>query len=147
MLGDAQLAVEMAQRLLGHGIYVIGFSYPVVPKGQARIRVQLSAAHSTDDVDRAIAAFADGRQASSGSCSVKADAIIAKIRAALPDAVVELQDLTGTEDHWKATIVSAGVRRQVADRAPPPGHGRARRRDEGADPRAHARRQRRPTKP
>ena len=47
----------MAQRLLGHGIYVIGFAFPVVPKGQARIRVQLSAAHSTEDVDRAIAAF------------------------------------------------------------------------------------------
>jgi glycine C-acetyltransferase len=48
----------MAQRLLGHGIYVIGFSYPVVPKGQARIRVQVSAAHSTEDLDRAIGAFA-----------------------------------------------------------------------------------------
>jgi glycine C-acetyltransferase len=58
MLGDARLAVEMASRLLADGIYVIGFSYPVVPKGQARIRVQLSAAHSDDDVDRAIAAFA-----------------------------------------------------------------------------------------
>jgi glycine C-acetyltransferase len=58
MLGDAKLAVDMAQRLLGHGIYVIGFSYPVVPKGQARIRVQISAAHSEEDVDRAIAAFA-----------------------------------------------------------------------------------------
>jgi glycine C-acetyltransferase len=58
MLGDAKLAVDMAQRLLGHGIYVIGFSYPVVPKGQARIRVQVSAAHSTEDLDRAIAAFA-----------------------------------------------------------------------------------------
>jgi glycine C-acetyltransferase len=58
MLGDARLAAEMAQRLLDHGIYVIGFSYPVVPKGQARIRVQLSAAHSEADVDRAISAFA-----------------------------------------------------------------------------------------
>src|SRR5262245_8786333 len=57
MLGDARLAGEMAQRLLGHGIYVIGFSYPVVPKGQARIRVQLSAAHSDADVDRAVTAF------------------------------------------------------------------------------------------
>jgi len=57
MLGDARLAVAMAGKLLEHGIYVIGFSFPVVPKGQARIRVQLSAAHSTDDVDRAIAAF------------------------------------------------------------------------------------------
>ena len=58
MLGDARLAAEMAQRLLGHGIYVIGFSYPVVPKGQARIRVQLSAAHSDADIDRALEAFA-----------------------------------------------------------------------------------------
>ncbi len=58
MLGDARLAVDMAQRLLEHGIYVIGFSYPVVPKGQARIRVQLSAAHTDDDIDRAIEAFA-----------------------------------------------------------------------------------------
>jgi glycine C-acetyltransferase len=58
MLGDAKLAVDMAQRLLAHGIYVIGFSFPVVPKGQARIRVQLSAAHSDEDIDRAIAAFA-----------------------------------------------------------------------------------------
>ena len=57
MLGDARLAGEMAQRLLDHGIYVIGFSYPVVPKGQARIRVQLSAAHSDEDIDRAISAF------------------------------------------------------------------------------------------
>jgi glycine C-acetyltransferase len=58
MLGDAKLAVEMAARLLDEGIYVIGFSYPVVPRGQARIRVQLSAAHSDDDVDRAVASFA-----------------------------------------------------------------------------------------
>jgi glycine C-acetyltransferase len=58
MLGDAKLAVDMAQRLLDHGIYVIGFSFPVVPKGQARIRVQLSAAHGDDDIDRAVAAFA-----------------------------------------------------------------------------------------
>src|SRR5512146_2803397 len=58
MLGDARLAADMAQRLLAHGIYVIGFSYPVVPKGQARIRVQISAAHSEADIDQAIAAFA-----------------------------------------------------------------------------------------
>ncbi|PWJ86005.1 2-amino-3-ketobutyrate coenzyme A ligase [Pseudaminobacter salicylatoxidans] len=57
MLGDAALAQEMAQKLLGHGIYVIGFSFPVVPKGQARIRTQMSAAHSTEDIDRAVAAF------------------------------------------------------------------------------------------
>jgi glycine C-acetyltransferase len=58
MLGDARLAQEMAKALLDEGIYVIGFSYPVVPKGQARIRVQLSAAHTSDQIDRAIAAFA-----------------------------------------------------------------------------------------
>jgi glycine C-acetyltransferase len=57
MLGEARLAVEFADRLLAEGIYVIGFSYPVVPKGQARIRVQLSAAHSTEHIDRAVAAF------------------------------------------------------------------------------------------
>ena len=57
MLGDARLAAEMADDLLAEGIYVIGFSYPVVPKGEARIRVQLSAAHSREDVDLAIAAF------------------------------------------------------------------------------------------
>jgi len=57
MLGEAKLAVDFAAKLLDEGIYVIGFSYPVVPKGQARIRVQLSAAHSTADVDQAIAAF------------------------------------------------------------------------------------------
>jgi glycine C-acetyltransferase len=57
MLGEARLAVEFADKLLRQGIYVIGFSYPVVPKGQARIRVQLSAAHTTEHIDRAIAAF------------------------------------------------------------------------------------------
>jgi len=58
MLHDARVASEMADRLLTHGVYVIGFSYPVVPKGQARIRTQLSAAHTFDDIDTAIAAFA-----------------------------------------------------------------------------------------
>ena len=57
MLGDARLAAEFAARMLGEGIYVIGFSYPVVPKDQARIRVQLSAGHQPDHVERAIAAF------------------------------------------------------------------------------------------
>jgi glycine C-acetyltransferase len=58
MLGDAKLAQEMAKALLDEGIYVIGFSYPVVPKGEARIRVQLSAEHTPAQVDRAVAAFA-----------------------------------------------------------------------------------------
>ncbi len=57
MLGDAGLANTMANQLLDEGIYVIGFSYPVVPKGQARIRVQLSAIHSDAQIDQAIAAF------------------------------------------------------------------------------------------
>ncbi len=59
MLGDAALAQEMAAQMLAKGIYVIGFSYPVVPLGKARIRTQMSAAHSADDVDRAVAAFAE----------------------------------------------------------------------------------------
>jgi glycine C-acetyltransferase len=58
MLGDARVAQEMATKMLGEGIYVIGFSYPVVPKGEARIRVQLSAAHTDAHVDRAVEAFA-----------------------------------------------------------------------------------------
>lgn len=57
MLGDAKIATEFAQRLLGHGVYVIGFSFPVVPHGKARIRTQMSAAHTTEQLDRAIAAF------------------------------------------------------------------------------------------
>jgi len=57
MLGDAKLAEEMARRLLEHGIYVIGFSFPVVPKGEARIRTQMSAAHDSADIDRAVEAF------------------------------------------------------------------------------------------
>jgi glycine C-acetyltransferase len=57
MLGDARLAGEMADALLKEGIYVIGFSYPVVPKEQARIRVQISAAHTREHLDQAIAAF------------------------------------------------------------------------------------------
>jgi glycine C-acetyltransferase len=57
MLYDAKLSQEMAAKLLDEGIYVIGFYYPVVPKGQARIRVQLSAAHETEHLDKAITAF------------------------------------------------------------------------------------------
>ena len=57
MLGDARLSQNMANRLLEEGIYVIGFFFPVVPKGAARIRVQLSAAHTKEHLDRALAAF------------------------------------------------------------------------------------------
>ncbi|MCC5853429.1 MAG: glycine C-acetyltransferase [Alkalimonas sp.] len=57
MLGDAKVAAEMAQRMLAEGIYVVGFSFPVVPKGQARIRTQISAAHSREQLDQAIDAF------------------------------------------------------------------------------------------
>ncbi|QEL54682.1 glycine C-acetyltransferase [Chromobacterium paludis] len=57
MLGDARLAGEMAAKLLAEGVYVIGFSYPVVPKGKARIRTQMSAAHSEEQVKKAVAAF------------------------------------------------------------------------------------------
>jgi glycine C-acetyltransferase len=57
MIGDAALASQMADALLREGIYVIGFSYPVVPKGQARIRTQMSAAHTQEQLDRAVQAF------------------------------------------------------------------------------------------
>ncbi|MGY6652142.1 glycine C-acetyltransferase [Amycolatopsis sp. TRM77291] len=61
MIGDAAKAGKMADLLLDQGIYVIGFSYPVVPHGKARIRTQMSAAHSTDDVNRAVDAFVTAR--------------------------------------------------------------------------------------
>ena len=65
MLGDARLAVQLASRMLGLGVYVIGFSFPVVPKGQARIRVQVSAAHETADLDQAVESFVQaGRELS-----------------------------------------------------------------------------------
>ena len=57
MIYDAPLAQEFAARLLDKGIYVIGFFYPVVPKGEARIRVQISAAHERNHLDRAVEAF------------------------------------------------------------------------------------------
>jgi glycine C-acetyltransferase len=63
MLYDERLAHDLAARLLEKGVYVIGFSYPVVARGQARIRVQLSAAHTFEQIDRAVSAFAEaGRE-------------------------------------------------------------------------------------
>ncbi len=63
MLGEAKLAAAMAEALLDDGIYVVGFSFPVVPKGQARIRTQMSAAHTPEQIDRALAAFAKAGRA------------------------------------------------------------------------------------
>jgi glycine C-acetyltransferase len=63
MLGDAMLATRMADMLLERGVYVIGFSFPVVPKGQARIRTQMSAGLTHEQLDKAIDAFTDvGRE-------------------------------------------------------------------------------------
>jgi len=62
MLGDAALAQKMAQKLLERGVYVIGFSYPVVPRGAARIRTQISAAHNKEDLDFAIEKIAEVKQ-------------------------------------------------------------------------------------
>ncbi|GAB3921778.1 2-amino-3-ketobutyrate coenzyme A ligase [Microlunatus endophyticus] len=62
MIGDAVQAAQMADKLLADGIYVRAFSYPVVPRGKARIRTQMSAAHTRDDLDRAIAAFERARE-------------------------------------------------------------------------------------
>ena len=59
MLGDAKLASSMADKLLDHGIYVIGFSFPVVPQGQARIRTQMSAGLTREHLDHAIGAFGE----------------------------------------------------------------------------------------
>ena len=57
MIYDAPLAVKFASELLNEGVYVIGFVYPVVPKGKARIRVQLSAAHTKEQIDKTVEAF------------------------------------------------------------------------------------------
>eukprot|EP00483_Globobulimina_turgida_P007109 UN07123 len=57
MLGDAKLAQDFAKDMLDYGIYVIGFSFPVVPRGEARIRVQLSAAHTNEQIDQCVDAF------------------------------------------------------------------------------------------
>jgi len=62
MIGDAALAGRMAGAMLDRGVYVVGFSYPVVPQGKARIRTQVSAAHSRDDLERAVRAFVDTRR-------------------------------------------------------------------------------------
>ena len=59
MLGDAALATKFADAMLAHGVYVIGFSYPVVPQGKARIRTQISAAHTREDLEQAVRAFAE----------------------------------------------------------------------------------------
>jgi glycine C-acetyltransferase len=61
MVGDAVLAQNMSKRLLEKGVYAIGFFFPVVAKGKARIRTQISAAHTTEDLDTAIKAFAECR--------------------------------------------------------------------------------------
>ncbi|MDH3715107.1 MAG: glycine C-acetyltransferase [Gammaproteobacteria bacterium] len=58
LLGDARLAQQMAERMLAEGVYVIGFSFPVVPQGEARVRTQMSAAHTVEHIDQAVAAFA-----------------------------------------------------------------------------------------
>lgn len=63
MLGDARLASQFANKMLARNIYVVSFSYPVVPKGKARIRVQISAAHTQQEIDTAVSAFIDvGRE-------------------------------------------------------------------------------------
>ena len=62
MVGDAALAGRMAATMLEKGVYVVGFSYPVVPQGKARIRTQVSAAHSPDELERAVRAFVETRR-------------------------------------------------------------------------------------
>jgi glycine C-acetyltransferase len=61
MIGDAALASKMAAKMLEKGVYVVGFSYPVVPRGKARIRTQVSAGHSLEELERAVQAFVETR--------------------------------------------------------------------------------------
>ena len=67
MIGDAATAARIADAMLAEGVFVIAFSYPVVPQGKARIRVQLSAVHSDDDIETCVRAFIAGRAAVAGS--------------------------------------------------------------------------------
>jgi len=67
MFGDAALAAKFAEVMLKKGVYVIAFSYPVVPQGKARIRTQISAAHSRQDLEFAINAFAETRKELNGA--------------------------------------------------------------------------------
>lgn len=62
MLGDAVLAQKFAEKMLEKGVYVVGFFFPVVPKGKARIRTQISAGHSREDLDRALKAFKETKE-------------------------------------------------------------------------------------
>jgi glycine C-acetyltransferase len=62
MLGDATLAQRLADAMLARGVYVVGFFYPVVPQGKARIRTQISAAHSREDLQMAVEAFTDAKR-------------------------------------------------------------------------------------
>ena len=62
MVGEARLAARMAEVMLEKGVYVVSFSYPVVPQGKARIRTQVSAAHSREDLERAVRAFVETRE-------------------------------------------------------------------------------------
>jgi glycine C-acetyltransferase len=62
MLGDATLAQRLAEAMLARGVYVVGFFYPVVPQGKARIRTQISAAHSREDLEMAVQAFAEAKR-------------------------------------------------------------------------------------
>ena len=63
MFHDAALAAKIADEMLNHGVYVTAFSFPVVPRGEARIRVQLSAAHSPEDIEACVDAFVAARKA------------------------------------------------------------------------------------
>jgi glycine C-acetyltransferase len=73
MLGDANLAQKMSQKLLERGVYAMGFFFPVVPKGKARIRTQISAAHTRDDLDKAIVAFSETWAELTGQAVINAD--------------------------------------------------------------------------
>src|SRR5437588_12172029 len=77
MVGDAVMASRMAAVMLEKGVYVIGFSYPVVPQGKARIRTQLSAVHSPDDLERAVQPFVQSRQelATGGTASASSASV------------------------------------------------------------------------
>ncbi len=116
MLGDAGLASRMADLLLQRGVYVIGFSYPVVPIGKARIRVQLSAAHTRDDLERA----SGGLRRGSGRAGLRGEAMYEPTGATTPSRHAERVSYDAASVH-QILDEAVGLPRRLCRRRPPSG--------------------------
>ena len=125
MLGDAALATQMADKLLEKGIYVIGFSFPVVPQGQARIRIQLSAAHTPEQLERAIAGVHGGRQGAANSLATCRDFFrqASSLFAWRFRASHRAKPPSDLQSRWSSFAVAIQPRYSSLTLAPPPHSG------------------------